>query len=363
VGAATAKQAAPPPSRAPEPESEVPYNQVPPQLPSAVKQVYLPVQISFKEAMREMGRDRNWSVRSDNVGDGYLVYEPALAGLAQLRFVHNKSRQTHAEDVAYLLRLEGEGYVVDWGEGEVQLVSGDLEREPEPDAYFAELPSGLGATKRHAALKSEFEDYLYYNSSIRLLYNPHLELYSEVGESAEAFQRRCRKEAKKALDAAAKKLRAKYEKELDRLDDRLDREERELEQDKIEHDARKQEEVLSGVESLVGLLGRKRLSSRLSSASRRRRMTRQAKADIEESEEAIDELEGQIEELEAEAKAEVEELTEKWNALIDELEEEEVRPRRADVRLNLFALAWVPRWEVMVGEQALSMSAFEPELA
>ena len=70
----------------------------------------------------------------------------------------------------------------------------------------------------------------------------------------------------------------------------------------------------------------------------------------------------QIEELEAEAKAEVEDLTEKWNALIDEVEEEEVRPRRTDVRLNLFALAWVPRWELMVGEQALSMPAFEPEL-
>jgi hypothetical protein len=361
--AVTAPAAAPPLSRAPEPEPTVPYNQVPPQLPSTVKQVYAPAQVSLREAIREMGRNQGWSLQPEDAGDGYLVYEPALVGLAQLRFVHNRSRLTHAEDVAYLLRLSGEEYSVNWGEGKVLLESDDLDRKPEPDAYFADLPSDLGNSKRHTALRKEFEDYLYYNSSIMLYHNPHLKLYSEVAESPQAFQRRCRKVAREALDAEAKKLKAKYEREVDRLDDRLEREERELEQDKIEHDARKQEELLSGVESLIGLLGRRRLSSSLSTASRRHRMTRQAQADIKESEEAIDELEERIDELEAEAKAELEDLSDKWNALLEEVEELEVRPRRTDVRLNLFALAWVPRWEVMIGDQALSMPAFEPELA
>ena len=90
-------------------------------------------------------------------------------------------------------------------------------------------------------------------------------------------------------------------------------------------------------------------------------MTRQAKADIEESEEVIDELEDEIEELEAEAREELEELTEKWAGLIDEVEEIEVRPRRADVRINLFALAWLPHWEVKAGEQVYSMPAFQAE--
>ena len=54
----------------------------------------------------------------------------------------------------------------------------------------------------------------------------------------------------------------------------------------------------------------------------------------------------------------MEELAERWGELIDEVEEVEVRPRRADVRINLFALAWLPRWEVTVAGQALSMPAF-----
>jgi len=226
--AAPAQRPAPQPVAAPPAASEpdLPYGRVLPQLPSTVKQVFLPVQVSLKTALAELRRSRKggWSVRSEVEQNSYLVYEPALIGLAKLRFAHAKSRQTHTEEAAYLLPVEGEGYVVDWSEGKVNLDVRDLEREPEPGAYFAELPSDLGASKRYTALKGEFEDYLYYNSSLMLKYNPHLKLYSKVGESDKAFQRRCRKAAEKARAADVKKLSAKYERELDRLEDRLQRE-------------------------------------------------------------------------------------------------------------------------------------------
>jgi hypothetical protein len=351
--------AAPRPAAAPpEPRAEIPHSQVPAQLPSSVKQVFLPARIPLRTALREQARQGGWSVRSGAEQKSYLVYDPALVGLAQLRFAHTQSRQTHAKEVAYLLRLGPGGNVLDWSEGQVSLQSRDLEREPEAGAYFAELPPDLGA-----ALEGEFSDYLYYNSSMTIWYNPHLKLYSEIGESDNAFQRRCRKAAEDALNAEAKKLKDKYERELDRLEDRRDREEREMEQDKIEYDARKQEELLSGVETVFSLFSGRKSSSRLSSASRKRRMTRQAKADIEESEETIEELDAKIEALEEEANREMEELKEKWGELIDEFEEVELRPRRADVRIDLFALAWLPRWEVQVGDQVLSAAAFEVEPA
>ena len=333
---------------------------MPPQLPSTVKQVFVPVRVPLRTALSEMKRGQSWSVQAE---DGYLVYEPALIGLSTLLFPHNKSRQTHTERVAYFLPLEGEGYVVDWSAGKVKLEADDLDRQAEADAYFVELPSDLGTAKRHTALRKEFEDYIYYNSSQTLWHNPHVELFSTFGESDTAFARRCQKAAKEARDTEAKKLEAKYERELDRLEDRLRREERELDEDKIEYDARKQEEVLSGVESVLGVFTKRRVSRGLSTASRRRRMTRQAKADIEESEAEIKELEDKIDELEAEAKEELEDLAALWAEQAEEREEVEVRPRRTDVRIDLFALAWVPRWEVRVGDQAVTMPAHEIEPA
>jgi len=88
-------------------------------------------------------------------------------------------------------------------------------------------------------------------------------------------------------------------------------------------------------------------------------MTRQAKADVKESEETIKELKEQISKVKQDARAELEELDAKWREQIDEVEEIEVRPRRADVRIELFALAWLPYWELRIGDQALSMPAFE----
>ncbi len=356
---ASSMYVAPPP--APPPEPVIPYGQVPPQLPSGVTQVYLPARVSFEDALDKLAREQRWSARSAQDAEGYLVYEPNLVGLATLRFPHTRSRQTASREVAYLLPAEADLGGLDWSRGQVVLDISDLERNAEPDAYFAELPADLGGLRSLSSFQKDFADYLYHNSSIALLYNPKLSLYSKLDESDEQFQMRCRQAAEKARDAEIKRLEAKYESKLDTLENRLEREERELEEDKVEHSARKQEELLSGAESLFGMFSGRKSSQRLSSASRRRRMTRQARAEIKESEEAIEELEKEIEELEAEARGEVEEVTARWQTYLEEMQEEEVRPRRTDVQVNVFALAWLPRWEVEVAGQTLTVPAFEAE--
>jgi hypothetical protein len=351
------------PPAAPEPQPQVPYGRVPPQLPSSVKQVFLRTDLSLDQALARLAREQGWSTRSRPDHDAYLVYDPALLGTATVRFPHTKSRQLHSEEVSYLLPVDGRSSTVDWAQGKVKLEDRALASKPASGAYFGDLPAELGDSKRHTALKNEFEDYLYYNSRITIWYNPHLKLYSEIGESDKAFVRRCRGAAAEARDEEAKKLEKKYETKLDSLEGKLQREEREMEEDKIEYDARKQEELLSGAETLMGIFtGRKRTRS-LSTASRKRRMTRQAKADIEESEEAIEEMEDDIEDLKKEMQRELDDLTAEWARRIDDWEEEEVHPRRADVQLKLFALAWIPHWEVNSGGQAFSVPAFEVERA
>jgi hypothetical protein len=328
-------------------------------LPSAVKQAFLPAQISLDEALRAMARERGGSSRPAAGVEGTLVYQPALAGLATVHFAHTKSRQTLAREVSYLLPLETEGQAVDWSKAEAQLQERDLEREPESEAQFAELPADLGDARRYAALEKEFEEYLFYNQTLTLHYNAHVKLYSAPDETDKAFQRRCRDAASQARDDEVEKVEAKYKAQLKALEDKKRREELELDQDEAEHSARKQEEMLSGAETLFGMLSGRRSSRRLSSASRKRRMTSEARADVKESKEVIDDLEKQIAEVEKAKQQEIDELTERWGAWIDEWQDEEVRPRRTDVQVTLFALAWLPRWEVSAGGQVLSLPAFE----
>jgi hypothetical protein len=351
------------PQPQPQPQSELPYSQVPPQLPSSVKQVFLPARLSLDEAVAQLARERSWSARVKPDPKGYLVYDPALVGLATVRFAHAKSRQTHSQEVAYLLHLDTTNTTMDWSQAKVQLEPRDLASGPAPKAYFGELPSDLGDPRRYTALNKDFEDYVYYNSRVTLWYNPNLKLYSDFDETDKAFQRRCREAAGKARDEEAKKLESQYQKKIDTLKERLGREERELEEDKIEYDARKQEELLSGAETVLGLFTGRKTTRGLSTASRKRRMSRQAKADIEESKESIDDLQDQMEDLKKEMDRELQNLTTQWAERIDELQEEEVRPRRTDVQINLFALAWIPDWEISVGDQEFSTPAFQVEPA
>lgn len=330
---------------------------VPPQMPSSVKQVFVPARRSLQAALADQG----WRTPSGSEPRATLRYEPGLLGTGTVRFAHTASRQSHDEPVAYLLPVGGAHPSFDWSGARVQMDTMDLEREPRPESIFAQLPGELGDAKRYAALRKEFEDYLYYNSSMKLLYNPHLKLYSEIGENDKAFQRRCRKAAEDAVAKEEAALNAKYERERKRLEDKKRREEQELEADKAEYEARKREELLSGAESLLGLVTGRKSSSRLSSASRKRRMTTQAKADVKESEETIAALEKQIKELDAKLADEVEAVNARWSELIDDVQEVEVRPRRTDVRVDLFALAWLPYWQLGSGDDARLAPAYEAE--
>ena len=330
---------------------EQPYGQVPPQLPSAVRQVLVPVQASLDEALYRLAGEQGWSPRSVVGLEGQLVYDPALIGLAVVRFAHARSRQTLEQALTYLLPGTEVSGFIDWSQGQVQLDAGTLAHKPGPGALFGRLPVDLGNASRFAALEKEFGEYLFYNRSVTISYNPHLKLYSELGETAKSFQRRCRETAGQLRDAEAEEIKGRYKVQFDQFLEKIKREKRELEEDEVEYGARKREEFFSGAESVVDFFTGRKMRRGVSTASRKRRLTQQAKADIEESEKTIDDLESQLYEAGAHLQRELDALTARWVPLIDDLQQEEVRPRRTDVRVNLFGLAWLPSWEIRVPGQ------------
>ena len=136
---------------------------------------------------------------------------------------------------------------------------------------------------------------------------------------------------------------------MQRVQERLRREQRELAEDQAELEARKREELLTLGESALGFLTGRR-SRVLSTASRKRRLTKQAEADVEESKQVIAELEAELEDLAARWQEQVEEINDRWAATLEEIEQVEVAPRRRDVVVDFCGLAWVPEWEVETEE-------------
>jgi hypothetical protein len=324
--------------------------ETPPALPPDVPQVFLPPTTTFEWALRTYEEQAGRSVLAR---ERRLVYAPRLLALGAVRLLDQKRGVNHREAVARLVQLVEGSMGVDWKEGEAAVGSDDLLSKPMGEGLYAPVPSALARARDLKQMEKEFSDYLYYNVSAPILYNPALDLYGGVGEGRRDFRVRCEKEVQRGRDAELKKARGRVEQDIDKVKGRVRREERELKQDEAELTARKQEEVLGLGESAFNLLTGRRTRTAVSRAGRRRTMTKKAKADVEESLETIEDLEKQLEELEAAWEEQAAEISQRWADKLEEIEEFEVKPRRTDVTVEFCGLAWVPTWQVALEDGRL----------
>ena len=317
----------------------------PPALPPDVNQVFLPPTTAFEWALRSYEEQAGQPVL---VQERQMVYTSHLLALGTVRTLDRKRDVDYQETVARLVQPDEGPAKVDWAAGEVVVSQNELSPSSAGEGAYAPVISTLARPREMKRLEKDFSDYLYYDISTIILYNPALELYGTVGERRRDFRVRCEEEARRGRDAELEKARAGMEKQMARVQQRLRREQRELAADQEDLEARKREELLTLGESALNLLTRRRSSSMISRSSRKRTLTKKAQADVEESLEAIEDFEQQLEDLKAQWEEQAAEISDVWADKLEEVEEFEVKPRRADVTVEFCGLAWVPVWRVML---------------
>ena len=319
---------------------------MPPALPPGVPVVYLPAGRSLHQALGDLESKLGTTV---NAQDSKLRYEARLLGQATVTFFDEKKGVNEQQSVSMLLQPPSGSGIIRWDQAlPLEIEDRGLLDKPEPNAVFGDVPEDANAAKKLSTISADFADYLFRNSGYTLFSNPPLKVFSEPGEDERAFKIRCQQLAREQRDAEVDKLEAKYQTQIDRLQEKLRKEELELEQDKSEHSARKQQETLSAGDSILGLfLGKRRkVTTALSQASSKRQMTERAKLDIEESEQQIETLNQQIAETQQALQEASDQITEQWNTVVEKVEQFQVRPRKSDVKVRQMAIAWTPRWQV-----------------
>jgi DNA repair exonuclease SbcCD ATPase subunit len=208
-------------------------------------------------------------------------------------------------------------------------------------------------------LRDDFRDWVYRESQVVVRTNEALKIYAGPDVSAAEFRRLCAQAAREGRDAEREKVTASYDRKMDRLVDRLEREQRELAEDQTELSQRKMEEMGTHAELLLSVFSRRRRS--LSTSLRRRRMTAQARADVEESLEAIQSLEEDLLEIQRELEAALEQVNERWGDLANDIEEISVRPYKKDVLIDMFGIVWTPYHLVQIGKQLIELPGYSPK--
>jgi hypothetical protein len=150
---------------------------------------------------------------------------------------------------------------------------------------------------------------------------------------------------------------ASFDTKLRNLQEKQIREQRELAEDKTELSQRKVEEMGTHAENFLGVFGGRR-RSRLSSSLMKHRLTAQAKADVEESVDAIADLSQQIADFETQREQVSSEINAAWGEIAIQITEVPVAPYKKDVMMDLFAVAWMPYHVVKVGEEVEELPGY-----
>jgi hypothetical protein len=342
----------------PQPSPLANFSKTRPAVPTGVQEYFLPRSLSFAKALDASGY--NAPSNAQPLG---IVYLPALLAQAEVRFADRSGNAENQRFCALVRQLERSRMLWDDWEGN-PLEPRDLESRPEPDFLFSQLPTTLSDAKLLKTLSGDYVEYVFRNASLTVYSNATLKLNSKPGESRTEFEKRCEDEAERQEDLAVKKVEAAYATKLNRLKDKLKAEERELERDKADLNARRMEEMSKGAETLMNIAGaflgggRRSVGSKISSSMTKRRLTSEAAADVAESEQEIADLQKQIEDLQADLQEELEDLDAKWNETAKEIDEKSLSPRKSDVALDLFGVVWQPHWALQVNGEIVTVSAF-----
>jgi hypothetical protein len=326
---------------------------VTPVLPGSVPVFYYSVNRGISDALQEAAGQ----LPGEAPRPQYL-YKPELVG--QARVIYLARKYNISEEATFTVRIDEmrrrglvrwENYTAD------PLDLRTLEDNSLPEAAFDTLENlSIVDARLIKDLESDFTDWIYRTQTLRLRLNEALGVVADPGVSDEEFRRLCEQAAERKKQAEIDSLTKKQKSQLDTLEDRLAREENRLDGYNQQLGHRRMEELGKGVENVLGMFtGRRRT---VSTSLTKRRMTSQAKANVEKSELEIKNITRDIEQLKAEQAAELAKVQQKWADALDQVVEEPVSAFKKDIYVEKFGLVWLPYYAFEKGDDWVTVPAF-----
>lgn len=327
-----------------------------PTLPAGIREYYLPQNYSLPEAFNASGKTQAYGANIQGV-----IYRPVLLASAQVRIFDRKHGvDSDVTRTALVESLDRRG-IARWEEFSYAGPSLDkLEALPAQSAKFGPVEPPFNDSKMMNALQKDFTDYVFRNSSVTARANTALKIFAGPDVSQADFMKACADAARDLRDAEITKKTAALDRKIRTIEDRLIREERELRQDEEDLRNRNIETGLSGAEALAGILGMGRKKS-LSTSVSKYRMAQNAKEEVRESEDAIAQFKRELADLQRERDSIASEITDKWGRVVSDSSEVTINPKKTDVYVNIFGVAWKPFYLVQAGGETLELAAFGGE--
>src|SRR5687767_14051993 len=311
------------------PEPAATQNQKP-VLPPEITQYYLPVRSSSESGAR-------------------VSYRPMLIGAAEIHYTDAKAIEV-TQPLRLLAEISDGPVTLDWNEATpLDVPIEDLEREPEPNAEFVEVPAIAAKQKSYATWNKDLANWIYRNHRLELFQSPSLKAASNPSETKGDFLLRLQQIAREKRDEAVEKLRLKYEPKFEQHQERKRRAEHVVAQQKDQAQGQKYQTAISFGATLLGsLLGRKKASlgtlGRAATAARGVSRSMKETEDVGRAEENVAAIDQKLADLEAEFKSETADLGRSFDPQTEELGTVSLKPKKVNIEVKLVALVWAPYW-------------------
>jgi DNA helicase HerA-like ATPase len=263
-----------------------------------------------------------------------LLYRAAALGFAEVDFIDRKRGLELRRTYRLIADPSPDGSVT-WASATP--VAEQLAEAPSDNAHWGEVPDALNNPKKIKVLQKTFGDFLYTSARMALLESDaKLGLRSSPGEDLPSFQARCRTAARQQAEAALKKAEADYLAERQPLAEKL---------------PAAPAPPPPSIFDLPVLNWFKQSPSKIVLGP-------------EADNRTVARARERLEKLDADWQEQQRKLLREWDEAGNRYAELMLTPRKADIRVAHFGLAWVPYWRLTYSDGHTEVApAFARELS
>ncbi len=279
-----------------------------------------------------------------------LVYMPKILGAAKINFSDPKTRIDLTESKVYFTGVTDNAIPVTWDSAEeIDIPATDLEKSPQMNASFAEIPSAATQSKNYVIWNRDFNNWLYGTQKVELFVSPSLKEVSQPGETEAEFRIRLQQVARERRDELVGQLRDKYASKIAILQERLRRAQQAVDKQAEQAKQAKFQTALSFGSTILGALTGRRVGSstisRASTAFRGVSRSIDESKDVSRATDTVEAVQQQLAGLQAEFNDETASLQAKIDPATETLGTVVVKPNKSDILIQLVSLVWMPYWQ------------------
>ena len=288
----------------------------------------------------------NRDISEENISS--YTYNPFIYANVEIRFYDRTKKIDYIKETKFLTPITDDVISVNWDNSlEVLFPDQRISKRTKVKLQYKPLPNSAKDAKNFKAWQKFLKEYIINDYSLTVFHSEILKQTSKPNETARDFKIRLAQLSRENRDAAITKIKDKYARKTQTLENRIKRAQEKVEREKSQSSQQKIQSVISIGSTILGaLFGRKALSSSTISKAGTaiRKVSRAAKesGDVSRAEEALNNYKIQLEELQDKFQDELDAFQDKFDLAIDQLATLKIRAKKTNISVKLFNFIWVP---------------------